>query len=101
MFGKNIHHNNILAVTFTNKAANEMKERLVKISGEIQEMGMTSPTETAQQATGDGGVDDFLAFIEATAPAYSSPQLTLQSFPWIGTFHSIFLKILKQDIEHL
>jgi DNA helicase-2/ATP-dependent DNA helicase PcrA len=42
-----------------------------------------------------------LSFIESTAPATISPKLTAQSFPWIGTFHSIFLKILKQDIEHL
>ncbi len=50
---------NILAVTFTNKAAEEMQER----------------------------VDNLLG--------YSTSSL------WIGTFHAISVKILRQDIEHL
>lgn len=49
----------ILAVTFTNKAANEMKERLRRLIG---------------PAT--GGL-------------------------WLGTFHSVCLRILKRDIKHL
>lgn len=49
----------ILALTFTNKAANEMKERIKKIAGE--------------------------------------PAQNL----WMGTFHSIFAKILRYEAEHL
>ncbi len=50
---------NILAVTFTNKAANEMKERVKRLLGD----------------TADG--------------------------LWIGTFHSICLRILRREIEKL
>ncbi|MDO5755799.1 MAG: 3'-5' exonuclease [Tissierellia bacterium] len=49
----------ILAITFTNKAANEMKERVEKILGEDV------------------------------------------SSMWIGTFHSICVRILRQEITHL
>ena len=52
---------NILAVTFTNKAAGEMRER----------------------------VKGFLQGLE------------LQSAPLISTFHSLCVRILRQDIEHL
>ncbi|MBQ0022157.1 MAG: UvrD-helicase domain-containing protein [Prevotellaceae bacterium] len=50
----------ILALTFTNKAANEMKERIAKIVG----------TECARHL-------------------------------WMGTFHSIFLHILRIEHEHI
>lgn len=58
---KNVPPYNILAVTFTNKAAGEMRER---VNGFLQ----------GQQ---------------------------LQSAPLISTFHSLCVRILRQDIEHL
>ena len=53
------HPSNILAVTFTNKAANEMKERLNRLI------------------------------------AHQTKSL------WLGTFHSLCLRILKREIKHL
>ena len=50
---------NILAITFTNKAANEMKERVEKLVGDV------------------------------------SKDM------WIGTFHSICVKILRRQIERI
>jgi DNA helicase-2/ATP-dependent DNA helicase PcrA len=60
MIASGIRSENILAVTFTNKAAKEMKERLNKIVGE-------------------GGI----------------------KYSWIGTFHSICARILRNDIEKI
>ena len=51
---------NILAVTFTNKAAKEMKERIARIVGE----------DTVK-------------------------------YMWVGTFHGICGRILRENIEHL
>ena len=58
MIKNGINPRNILAVTFTNKAAKEMKERLANILGE-----------------------------------------DMVKFMWVGTFHSICGRILRQDID--
>src|SRR5665213_153726 len=54
---------NILAVTFTNKAANEMRERIAKLLGQ--------------------------------------PASSRSFMPYMGTFHGICVRILRQDGEHV
>ncbi|MBI4032170.1 UvrD-helicase domain-containing protein [Candidatus Berkelbacteria bacterium] len=62
---------NILAVTFTNKAAGELRERLT-----------TLMAHSASRSTVKG-------------------QWSTVAFPWLGTFHSVCVRILRQSIGHL
>jgi DNA helicase-2/ATP-dependent DNA helicase PcrA len=74
---KKISPYNILAVTFTNKAATQMSDRL-QILLRRTKISNASGVEKEKQAVNKE-----------------------QKLPWLGTFHSICVKILRRDIDKI
>src|SRR3990167_11267638 len=80
LISKNVDPNSILAVTFTNKAANEMKERIFRLlgSGAIGQLGGKTKNLTAQK-----------------------PNSPTAHLPFIGTFHAFCAKLLRVDGKYI
>jgi DNA helicase II / ATP-dependent DNA helicase PcrA len=83
---KNIPSENILAVTFTNKAAQEMKERVIRLVRNVGDVGDVGDKQF-QQA-------------KSRAKIFGAGRSDL-TIPTIGTFHAICLRILRREIDKL
>jgi len=77
---------NILAVTFTNKAAREMKERIEKLFAQQQAQSAYGKPWEALTA------DEQTRLRSQVYKTYIKPL-------WVGTFHSLCARILRFDIE--
>ena len=77
---KDISPYNILAVTFTNKAASEMQNR-------VEAILRSSQMANSKLSPGQGAISDKLSAIG--------------KMPWLGTFHSVSAKILRREAHHL
>ena len=92
-----VYENRILAVTFTNKAANEMRERLWRsLAVEGPFLDRSGPRRFACRVP-RGGTGQVLGPVNGRFDQLAS--IPRNFMPYMGTFHGICVRILRQEFE--
>ena len=95
---KKIRPDNILAVTFTNKAAQVMSNRITQLLMTNPKSEIRNPKQAANSNVSnlENSDLDFISKFDIRAS-----DLMKSFLPWLGTFHSICVKILRREAQNL